>query len=150
MTRVLFAVLSYKRYQLLPPRVTQVQNLKQSIQIVHGLSAGLVVRTAENSTARRSSVAGQNAITPSSRLSEAVTAPLHCGWPSHKMDHFSGHKHPSICDATGQLMGPKQCIDNSGGNFIVIFKKSLCFIYRRSEQEPVVSQSKSLILMRFK
>lgn len=41
---VLFAVVSYKLCQLLPPRVAQVQNLKQSIQIVPGLSAGLVVR----------------------------------------------------------------------------------------------------------
>lgn len=136
---VLFAVVGYKFCQVLTPRVAQVQNLKECIQIVPGLSAGLVARHSRkfhSSALRRS-----RAESDYTGLSEAVTAPLHCGWPSHRQNGSLIQSQTSICDAPEQLTRPKRCIDNSGGESAVIFKESLCFIYRRSRQEPVVSQS---------
>lgn len=124
---VLFAVVGYKLCQLLTPRVAQVQNLKQSIQIVPGLSAGLVVRH-------------------SRKFHSSVLAPgrAECDYTAERA-FWSSHCAPALpvaftptkwisypvvdCDAPKQLTAPIRCIDNSGGDSAVKFKESLCFRY---------------------
>lgn len=147
---VLFAVVGYNLCQLLPPRVAQVQNLKQSFRIVPGLSAGLVVRHSRkfHSSALRRGRAECDYTGEQTFWSSNCTPALRVAFTPTKWITF--RPQTSICDAPEQLTGPKRCIDNSGGDSAVMFKESLCFIYRRRRQEPVVSQSKSLILMRFK